>query len=30
MVDRFEMMACNSEQVVNRTVDREESLNLSR
>ena len=30
MVDRFEMMTCNSEQVVNRAVDREKSLNLYR
>ncbi len=30
MVDRFEMMTCNSEQVVNRAVDREKSLNLCR
>ena len=30
MVDRFEMMTCNSEQIVNRTVDRKELLNLSR
>ena len=29
-MDRFEMMTCNSEQVVNRTVDREKSLNLCR
>ncbi len=30
MVDRFEMMPCNSEQVVNRAVYREKSLRLSR
>ena len=30
MVDRFEMMTCNSEQVVNRAVDREKLLNLFR
>ena len=30
MVDRFEMMTCNSEQVVNRPMDREKSLNLCR
>jgi len=28
MVDRFEMMTGNSEQVLNRSVDREKSLNL--
>ena len=30
MVDRSEMMTCNSEQVVNRALDREKSLNLCR
>jgi hypothetical protein len=30
MVDRFETMTCNAEQVVNLAVDREESLNLCR
>ena len=30
MVDRFEMMTCDSEQVVNRAVDRGKSLGLSR
>ena len=30
MVDRFEMMTSNSEQIVNRAVDREKSLGLSR
>ena len=30
MVDRFEMMTCNSEQVVNRSVGGEKSLNLCR
>ncbi len=30
MVDRFEMMTSNSEQIVNRAVDREKSLNLCR
>ena len=30
MMDRFEMMKCNSEQVLNRAVDRENSLNLCR
>jgi hypothetical protein len=29
-VERFEMMTCNSEQVVNLAVDREKSLNLCR
>ncbi len=30
MVDRLEMMTGNSEQVVNRAVDREKSLNVCR
>jgi hypothetical protein len=30
VVDRFEMMKCGSEQVLNRAVDREKSLNLFR
>ena len=30
MMDRFEMMTCVPEQVVNRAVDREESLKLCR
>ena len=30
MVDRFEMMTANSEQVVNRPVDREKALEVSR
>jgi hypothetical protein len=30
MMDRFEMMTSNSEQVVNRAVDREKSLELGR
>ncbi len=30
MMDRFEMMTCDSEQVVNRAVDREKSLQLFR
>ena len=30
MVDCFEMVTCNSEQVLNRAVDREKSLNLCR
>ena len=29
-MERFEMMTCNSEQVVNLAVDREKSLNLCR
>ncbi len=29
MMDRFEMMTSNSEQIVNRAVDREISLGLS-
>ncbi len=29
-MDRFEMMTCDPEQVVNRAVDREESLKLCR
>ncbi len=29
-MDRIEMMTCNSEQVVNRPVDREKSLHLCR
>ena len=29
-MDRFEMMTGNSEQVLNRAVDREKSLNLCR
>ncbi len=30
MMDCFEMVTCNSEQIVNRTVDREKLLNLWR
>ena len=30
MMDRLEMMTCNAEQVVNRTVDTEKPLGLSR
>ncbi len=30
MVDRFEMMTSNSEQIVNRAVDTEKPLGLSR
>ena len=30
MVDRFEMVTSDSEQVVKRTVDREKALGLSR
>jgi len=30
MMDRFEMMSCNSEQVLNRPVDREKSFHMGR